>query len=63
MKLNPFIRPLGSRLAEIESMWNSAPSKEEGSARVLAFASSSEIAALVRKVIAGRLGRKMAEKV
>jgi hypothetical protein len=50
MMFNRFLRPLRSRLAEIEAILEEAPSKEEGSARVLAFATSSEIAALVAKV-------------
>jgi hypothetical protein len=50
MMLNRFLRPLRSRLAEIEAILEVAPSKEEGSARVLEFATSSEIAALVAKV-------------
>jgi hypothetical protein len=57
--VNKFIRPLRSRLPELEAIRARAASMEQASEEILAFATSKEIAALVAKVA----GRKVAKKI
>lgn len=52
--INPFIRPLRSRLPELEAIYAAAASPEEASEAILAFATSAEIAAFVAKLVGSR---------